>query len=304
MGTIPGGGSSDPSVIPAKAGFRFRGDDGATVYRMVRPYAACIRGNDTLARQRCGTSAAPVCASETETILPTSHRSLDIGGNGEQLLVQARHSYPVFHVVAEIGRLGDVPAQPVTAWRQQQCLRPDRQFRRTLDGAVVRQRQQQRAEAHRGHLALTAFDRHRHDVGIADEVGDEVAVRLFVQAPRRAVLRDARHAHHHDAVGDRQRLLLVVRDVNRGERQVLLQLADLLAHMAAQLGVQIGQRLVEQQHLRLQHDRARHRDALLLAAGQFAGQAGAIAGKPDQARVLPSANSTARALRIPEARRP
>ena len=175
-----------------------------------------------------------------------------------------------------------LPAQPVAAWRQQQRLRPDRQFRRALDGAVMRQRQQQRAEPHRRHLALTALDRHRHDVGVADEVGDEMAVRLLVQAARRAVLRDARHAHHHDAVGDRQRLLLVVRDVDRGERQALLQLADLLAHVAAQLGVEIGQRLVEQQHLRLQHDGARHRDALLLAAGQFAGQARAVAGQPDQ----------------------
>ena len=37
---------------------------------------------------------------------------------------------------------------------------------------------------------------------------------------------------------------------------------------SAQLGVEIGQRLVEQQHLRLEHQRARDRDALLLAAGQ------------------------------------
>ena len=66
--------------------------------------------------------------------------------------------------------------------------------------------------------------------------------------------------------------------------------------MAAQLGVEIGQRLVEQQHLRLQHERARHRDALLLAAGQFAGQAVAVAGQPDQLELAP-ARSAACALR-------
>ena len=174
------------------------------------------------------------------------------------------------------------------AGRQQQRLRPDRQFRRTLRRAAMRQRQQQRAQPHRGHLALQPLDHHRHDVGVADEVGDEMAVRLLVQSARRAVLRDPRHAHHHDAVGDRQRLLLVVRHVHRGERQALLQLADLLAHMAAQLGIEIGQRLVEQQHLRLQHDRPRHRDALLLAAGQFARQARAVAGQARPASASPA----------------
>ena len=41
----------------------------------------------------------------------------------------------------------------------------------------------------------------------------------------------------------------------------------------AQLGVEIGQRLVEQQHLRLDRERARDRHALLLAAGELAGAA-------------------------------
>jgi hypothetical protein len=38
----------------------------------------------------------------------------------------------------------------------------------------------------------------------------------------------------------------------------------------AQLGVEVGQRLVEQEHLRVAHDGAAHRDALALAAGQLA----------------------------------
>jgi hypothetical protein len=71
----------------------------------------------------------------------------------------------------------------------------------------------------------------------------------------------------------RKRLALVVRHVQHGEFQRLLQLADLLAHAPAQLGVEVGQRLVEQQHRRLQHQRARHRHALLLAARQLRGQA-------------------------------
>ena len=73
-----------------------------------------------------------------------------------------------------------------------------------------------------------------------------------------------------------------MRDVDHGQRQVLLQGADLLTHPPTQLGVQIRQRLVEQQHLRLQHDGAGDGDALLLAAGQFARQAMLVAGQAHQ----------------------
>src|SRR5262245_62197658 len=41
------------------------------------------------------------------------------------------------------------------------------------------------------------------------------------------------------------------------------------SHGNAQLGIEIGQRLVEQEHLRVAHDRAPHRDALALAARQL-----------------------------------
>ena len=66
----------------------------------------------------------------------------------------------------------------------------------------------------------------------------------------------------------------------------LLQLADVLAHAAAQLGVEIRQRLVEQQHLRLEHERARHRDALLLAAGELGWHAPLEALEADQRQLL------------------
>ena len=46
-----------------------------------------------------------------------------------------------------------------------------------------------------------------------------------------------------------------------------LDLAQLDLHLLAQLGVEIGQRLVEQQHVRPDHERAGQRHALLLAAG-------------------------------------
>ena len=60
-------------------------------------------------------------------------------------------------------------------------------------------------------------------------------------------------------------------DVDRGVAVLVVQAADLEAHLLAQVGVEIGQRLVEQQRLGLDHQRARQRHALLLAAGQLAG---------------------------------
>jgi hypothetical protein len=50
-----------------------------------------------------------------------------------------------------------------------------------------------------------------------------------------------------------------------------MQRFDLGAHLHAQLGVEIGQRLVEQEHLRIAHDGATDGDALAPPAGELAG---------------------------------
>ncbi len=128
---------------------------------------------------------------------------------------------------------------------------------------------------------VAALQRAAHAVGVAHEAGDERVARLLVELARRALLRDRALVHHDDAVGHRHRLRLVVRHVDDGQREALLQLADLLAHLPAQARVEVGQRLVEQQHRRLEHQRARHRDALLLAAGELRGQARVEAGQAD-----------------------
>ena len=88
-----------------------------------------------------------------------------------------------------------------------------------------------------------------------------------------ADLLDLALVHHHDLVGERHRLDLVVGDVDAGDAELLLDAADLGAHLLAQLGVQVGERLVHQQHLRLHHQRARQRHALLLPAGELVGRA-------------------------------
>src|SRR5262245_5814452 len=60
-----------------------------------------------------------------------------------------------------------------------------------------------------------------------------------------------------------------MRYVDRGRFQSLMQLLDLRAHLHAQLGVEIRQRLVEEKHLRVAHDSAAHSDALALASREL-----------------------------------
>ena len=66
-------------------------------------------------------------------------------------------------------------------------------------------------------------------------------------------------------------------DIDGGQAQPLLDLADLFADMAAQFRIEVRERLIEKQHLGFQDDGAGDGDALLLAAGKFGGQARAKA---------------------------
>ena len=85
-------------------------------------------------------------------------------------------------------------------------------------------------------------------VGRADEPGDELARRLLVDLARGADLLDAAGVEHGDAVGEGQRLLLVVRDEQEGDADVPLDRLELHLHLLAQLEVEGAERLVEQQH--------------------------------------------------------
>ena len=60
-----------------------------------------------------------------------------------------------------------------------------------------------------------------------------------------------------------------MRHVEERDADPLLQLLELHLQLPSQLGVQRTERLVQQQHGRLQHESAGQRDALLLPAGQL-----------------------------------
>ena len=84
-------------------------------------------------------------------------------------------------------------------------------------------------------------------------------------------------------------------DQHGGDAELALDLADGAAQLLADLGVERAEGLIEQQHLGLVRERARHGDALLLAAGQLRGQALVHALERDQPQQLLAALRRARA---------
>ena len=71
-----------------------------------------------------------------------------------------------------------------------------------------------------------------------------------------------------DTVAHGHGLDLVVGDVHGGDAQAALEAGDLRTGPDAELGVEVGQRLVHEEDLRLTHDGAAHGDTLALTAGE------------------------------------
>ena len=105
------------------------------------------------------------------------------------------------------------------------------------------------------------------EVALADEGRGEDARGPLVDLPGSADLLDAAVAHDHDAARHGERFLLVMRDVDEGRAEVVLEPAELELHLLAQREVKGRERLVEEENGRPGDERARQRDALRLTAG-------------------------------------
>ena len=91
-------------------------------------------------------------------------------------------------------------------------------------------------------------------------------MRVPVDILRCADLGDVTAVEDRHPVGDAQCFLLVVGHVDCRQAELLADPADLATHLDAELGVEIGERLVEHQAARSNHQRSGQGDALLLAA--------------------------------------
>ena len=109
---------------------------------------------------------------------------------------------------------------------------------------------------------------------------------LVVEVARGVDLLQEPVLEQRDPVAHGHGLDLVVGDVDGGGAEPALQRGDLGAGLHAQLGVEVGQRLVHEEALRLAHDRPAHRDALALPAGQRLGLAVEVVGEVEDLRGL------------------
>ena len=118
-----------------------------------------------------------------------------------------------------------------------------------------------------GRLERAVDEVHRRG---AQERGDEHVRGAPVDVLRRADLLQHAVAHHGDPVPHRHRLDLVVGHVHRRDAEPRVQLDQLQPGLDPQLRVEVRERLVHQERIRLADDRARERDALPLPAGELA----------------------------------
>ena len=118
-------------------------------------------------------------------------------------------------------------------------------------------------------------------VVLADELGDEGILRALIELGRgRELLHDA-VIEHGNAVRHGQRLGLIMRHIDDGYAQALMQMADLILHLLAQLLVERAQGLVHQHEIGIEDQRPGDGNALLLAAGELARAAVAEARQLD-----------------------
>ena len=126
----------------------------------------------------------------------------------------------------------------------------------------------------RGHAALSPC-----------ESSDHRCSRMVANSPARAhgvglaragkidadFLQDASRprAHHQNAVGKEDRLVHVVGDEHDGLGRLRQNDGDLALKLLARDGIERAERLIEQQHVGVEGERAREADALLHAAGQL-----------------------------------
>src|SRR5690606_31317749 len=105
----------------------------------------------------------------------------------------------------------------------------------------------------------------------ADKGRDEGVRRRLVDLPGRADLLDATVIQYGDPMPHAHRLDLIVRHIDRRRADLALEHLDLIARRGAHLRVQVGQGLVEQEDVRLAHQRPGEGDALPLATRELAG---------------------------------
>ena len=110
--------------------------------------------------------------------------------------------------------------------------------------------------------------------------------RLGIEPFRRIDLGDLPVLDHGDALADAERFELVRRRVDRGGAELPVQPLELGPHVVAELGIEVGERLVEEEEPRAADDGAPDGEPLLLAAAERCRPAVERVGDAQQLRCL------------------
>jgi hypothetical protein len=183
----------------------------------------------------------------------------------------ALQAQAIDRVGAEVDHVLDPAAQrrPVARLAQPDPLRPDREADRAAGRALGGRAGDAglaRGQAHPRGGAVALQHLAFQEVGLTDEVGDEVGGRVLVDFGRAADLENLSGVHHGHAVRHGQRLALVVGDEDEGDAGLVLNALELDLHVLAQFEIERRERLIEEQHLGPVGECASECDALLLAA--------------------------------------
>ncbi len=103
----------------------------------------------------------------------------------------------------------------------------------------------------------------------ADKGGNERVGRCVVHVVGRPELLEARRTHDRNLVGHGHRFQLIVRHIDDGGAEFGMEPFQLRTHLHPELGIQVRQRLVHQEHLGVAHQRPPQGHALLLPAREF-----------------------------------
>ena len=102
-----------------------------------------------------------------------------------------------------------------------------------------------------------------------DEPGDKQIGWRMIEFQRRSDLLDLPAVEHDNAIGESHGLDLIMRHIDHRRFEIAVQFGDFETGLHAQCGIEVGERFVKQECLRLAHNGAADRDALALATGKI-----------------------------------
>ena len=141
--------------------------------------------------------------------------------------------------------------------------KPGNIFARCLNAGVLNAGRQQTE------LTILFAARHQVHLRAANEFRDKLVLRVAVKLTRASCLHDNTLIQHNNPVGKCHRFGLVMRDIDRGDAELVMQPRDLEAHIHPQRRIQIRQRLVEEKSPGFTDDGTADGHTLTLSAGQL-----------------------------------